>query len=1730
MENLPQVVEIRDPTPQENAAIARGDAEVVQDTGVLYTSTNENLGNRLVNYLIYGDFANEPVGPMADQAVFLNQIYDVVDLFVDMILSGPERLGGGDGQPAAANFPFRFLFRFRYTWFNDGDEYDPYAGTGQARPEFATLPITIANFNDMNEQNLRGQILAHYFREDNAGNGFNSDTQDMENCFITRMTVQYYFSINQQGGCGEAGRDQIFCLATNDERTHYFRLLNPRTQGKGNNCGVRCLSIAADKLKLPKPHERCDALRRRAAVGVLRKLDFKQMKRVARAINPRLGFRVKNLLNETIYIYESENMVDLLFRDDHYYLILGEVGLCQCGKPNTEDHRCGLQTTICSACGIEYRYDVHRCPMDPDEVASRERARVLYQLSKEREEYERRQRELQDRQILSEAERNPEKLEIADHLFLQRQHIMVLGQAGTGKTHIAMKELRDHANRLGRVMSIVCPTGQAATQNEDSTTIHNFFKWGRLTDSAEDLASNHISKNPDHVQSMRSLDVLGIDEISMVTGKMLDNIDQYLRIIRNRTQSPFGGVLMIFCGDFLQLPPVRDSSEDFYDFAFDSVILKDLLAKRQVYVCVLKSPVRYPDVEWFHTLSHIRRGITRDIDKRLLLSKYVDGGMDSLFQRPWPNGMPMFICPTNRQADEYNQRHLTLAIRMAGGSRFFSARDKGDQSYFSHLKDLAPCEIELCEGSEIYLTVNHPYLENHGIGHGSRGRILRFAEDDVIVKFYGVEEEVCVKIHQFGTDRYEAKRYQIPLKHAWAISIHKSQGMTLESAIVDLSACFEFGQFYVALSRLKTPDQLYIIGLSWEGARKVNKRCDQFMDDDFEKPLPPIVFDEDGNNSTLESVESDYIPVISTRKRQEKHGTRRDYSKVDQKSIFIDGETYKDMSSRQHELVLYRMTVMVRHSGHNSYLFNFMKENDGDDLNNQFGKWLFEQMIDDCDSYDRACNRRQSNVTSNDSKRQWLQEPWNLLAYNGHNFDFHFILQYMFDHGLDARFETRQVFRTTALAYFEIHDKQSKKCALRFHDLCRIVMAPLSDACLSFLGRDLKGLFPHRELNINKDQYRLVLSGHGPVNLSRDSFFSKDLRTLDSWKAESRQEKFTEAFPDSPDMVILYDDEGRFVSVSNVNLNSAMEKYADSDVLILRDLYLAVDGLIVEHFDANVLDFHSANSLAQYGLLTNLAPEFKYNTGSRKLIMSKLFRLDPDQDSFVSAAMFGGRTFPRQTYFISKHLCDDTKTLDVTDPNWSDNVDALAYLDISGMYVSLMKDNAYPYGAPEWAAPSEIADILAMCKDKNRWSELKTTFFVAEADLELHPMELEPPIAHKDPDTGRTVWNNLRRVQKLTNLDIWLALVNEGTVYEIRTVLLWRKSGFIFKKWMDKTLDMKNEGEATGKKALRNFGKLCGNSTFGGLAMKTYDNITALCFNRSSLEEFYKSAHWQGVLTHKEGVMMWGKVKREATKTRHSRSAKNLGVFVLAYSRIMVDKFVSALCPNRRDTSGLQEQPFYGDTDSLLVHCSQLKRVRGLLGEKPGDWTCDLYKNFYADPQIPRMGLVLELVAAAPKSYALSYALPEEVENNRWIVSLDGKKEKMRFKGIRAGMPVIYKGVTHPEVTLTLLRTCYRNGCTEVSRFFERNPDEDQESEEYFQSVTLDELPTSEHTQIKRVGYKLNYEQRSQGITPFSITDTVTKRTLFKTTWSGRVAYELKPTPAEGMYNRITVPDDYGLI
>ncbi|HRX10783.1 MAG TPA: AAA family ATPase [Draconibacterium sp.] len=383
------------------------------------------------------------------------------------------------------------------------------------------------------------------------------------------------------------------------------------------------------------------------------------------------------------------------------------------------------------------------------------------------------------------------------------QNIFLTGKAGTGKTTF-LKSLKE---RSPKRMIVVAPTGVAAI-NAGGVTIHSFFQLSFAPQiGIENEQVRQMRFNKEKINIIRSLDLLVIDEISMVRADILDAIDRVMRRFKNG-RKPFGGAQVLMIGDLQQLAPVIKNEEwnllrREYEtiYFFSSKVLKE---------------TKFVSIE----LRHVFR---QQDDKFIaILNKVRDNKLDQeavnvLNQRYLPDFKPndidgyITLCTHNVQADRINEAKLRSIQSKA---QIFTARIEGKFPEYSYPTDF---ELKLKIGAQVMFVKNDPSPEKL-FYNGKIGMITDIDDDTVFVRCPDDEvDEIAVSPLLWENVKYsidektseikeetEGSFSQIPLKLAWAITIHKSQGLTFERAIIDAEASFAHGQVYVALSRCKT--------------------------------------------------------------------------------------------------------------------------------------------------------------------------------------------------------------------------------------------------------------------------------------------------------------------------------------------------------------------------------------------------------------------------------------------------------------------------------------------------------------------------------------------------------------------------------------------------------------------------------------------------------------------------------------------------------------------------------------------------------------------------------------------------------------------------------------------------------------------------------------------------------------------------------------------------------------
>lgn len=397
-------------------------------------------------------------------------------------------------------------------------------------------------------------------------------------------------------------------------------------------------------------------------------------------------------------------------------------------------------------------------------------------------------------------------------------NVFLTGSAGSGKTFL-LNEFINYLKSENIAVGITASTGIAAT-HLNGRTIHSWCGLG-IEENLNHQVRSSIAKG-DVKQRIKKAQVLIIDEISMLSASRLDLVDNVCQLIR-KNNHPFGGLQIILSGDFFQLPPVARGDQD-KRFAMES----DVWTKTNLKICYLGEQHRQEDKKFFALLNALRGRQDLSGVKKSLMVRFNKEVKSKI--------KPTKLYTHNFDVDSYNDLELS---RLKGDSKFYEMQNQGLPNLIDKLKNgcLAPENLELKIGAVVMFVKNN--FKEHYV-NGTLGKVIGFDEDSGFPLIETVKGKIiCAKretwaIEDSGGDILAAIN-QIPLRLAWAITIHKSQGLSLDCAEIDLSRTFEYGMGYVALSRVRSLTGLKLLGLN-DLALEVNEKM--------------IVFDEELRNQS----------------------------------------------------------------------------------------------------------------------------------------------------------------------------------------------------------------------------------------------------------------------------------------------------------------------------------------------------------------------------------------------------------------------------------------------------------------------------------------------------------------------------------------------------------------------------------------------------------------------------------------------------------------------------------------------------------------------------------------------------------------------------------------------------------------------------------------------------------------------------------------------------------------
>ncbi len=414
--------------------------------------------------------------------------------------------------------------------------------------------------------------------------------------------------------------------------------------------------------------------------------------------------------------------------------------------------------------------------------------------------------------------------------LLEGNNVALLGGAGCGKSYListiytefpALKKLymesqEMNLSKLPRIQLTALTGCASLLLGNKAKTLHSWAGIGLGKGTVQELFIK-IRRNQKAMKNWLCTDLLVIDEISMMTGELLDKLNQLGRRIRPLKDKPFGGIQVLLVGDFYQLPPVNKNKDEPLKFTFESDTWKELFEVGTGICIELQQIQRQKDAAFQQVLKESRIGN---------LSRESCAILRKCQERKWQDNLirPTLLFPKRAEVDMINDSNLralegrryTYDVKLVYDGKVPIGFDIQDEAFKKTL-ELFDTEsrylrrLELCKDAQVMLIAN--ISPEEGLVNGSRGVIVDFCKstDLPIVQFLnGIK--MTIGSHTWAIEDYEfVLRSQIPLRLAYACTTHSAQGATLDSALVDIgSGIFEYGQAYVALSRARSLDALYV--------------------------------------------------------------------------------------------------------------------------------------------------------------------------------------------------------------------------------------------------------------------------------------------------------------------------------------------------------------------------------------------------------------------------------------------------------------------------------------------------------------------------------------------------------------------------------------------------------------------------------------------------------------------------------------------------------------------------------------------------------------------------------------------------------------------------------------------------------------------------------------------------------------------------------------------------------
>ena len=437
--------------------------------------------------------------------------------------------------------------------------------------------------------------------------------------------------------------------------------------------------------------------------------------------------------------------------------------------------------------------------------------------------------------------------------YKNKENVFITGPAGSGKSFL-IKKIVNYSEENNQKIQVCALTGCASILlNCKATTLHRFAGIGLANKNIEDVL-NEVFNKKYKLKKWYNLNCLIIDEVSMMSLKILLILDKIGRKLYNKPNIPFGGLQLIFSGDFYQLPPIKsnDTDKEASMFCFEHSLWNEIFPPNNQ--IILKSIFRQDEKEFLKVLKYVRRGrITHTTKNTLEKRVFTIKELNKLKQE----NVITIISPYKKDTDyintlEYNKlsddvEKRIYTIKYLKGSRKSELTIENEMHNLvinsnSSLKNdyeflanniMAFKTLELKIGTHVMCIANISLDSEIQIANGSQGIVVGFNNNLPLVKFNNIIEPILINYYNWNSEvNKNVAVSQIPLIYAWAITIHKSQGLSLDAAIMDIGTnIFEYGQTYVALSRVRNLKGLYLSNFDYTKI-SANPKVKKFYNDE----------------------------------------------------------------------------------------------------------------------------------------------------------------------------------------------------------------------------------------------------------------------------------------------------------------------------------------------------------------------------------------------------------------------------------------------------------------------------------------------------------------------------------------------------------------------------------------------------------------------------------------------------------------------------------------------------------------------------------------------------------------------------------------------------------------------------------------------------------------------------------------------------------------------------------